>query len=261
MALTADAPPTHPGPVFARGRGPPGLPRWASRAAETLAALLEFGSVVLAGYVAIRSLVYGTWFFSPEGPHGILAATMISLFLTYVLVSRCLKLQGAGSIERIAISAAVTLSAIELYELFWNGGWLTTNSFLWIANSEPFLGELAQGSVILSAAGFLILFSLMFTGIRYMRLNRVFYADLGLSLIVFSVWIAVGFPQFYGNSCPNYQNCNPPYAVEAQVFNAATKFLVDFIPATLFLPVRLRALAHDFAEDLRHLRTGLSRRA
>lgn len=219
--------------------------------AAILAEVTEYGAVGVAAYIAIRSIVLGSWLFNNQGPHGILAATMVSLFLAYAVVSRCLKVKGAGSVERMAISAATTLSAIELYELFYNGGFLTLRSFLWLGNSLPFLSILVQQNTVLTILGFLVLFFLMFSGIRFMRLNRVFYADLVLSVVVFGAWIAVGYPQFFGNGCPNYVDCHPPYALQGYLFNTATKFLIDLLPATLYLPRSLRTLTDDVVQGWR----------
>lgn len=219
------------------------------RVPRILSNTVEYCAVGIGIYLALRSVWERTWLFDSSGPHGILSATMISLFFAYAAVSRCLRVLGAGPVERMAIAAATTLAAIELYELFYNGGFLTVTSFLWLGNSFPYLSVLVQGSTILTVAGFLVLFLLMFTGIRYMRLNRFFYTDLALSLLTFGLWIAVGYPQFFGNGCPNYTNCHPPYALEGYLFNSVSKFFVDLLPATLYVPRRLRSVIESIRED------------
>lgn len=193
------------------------------------ATVVESGAIIAAIYVVATSIRNQSFLFSTQGAHGLLSASLVALCVTYFTISHSLKGR-ATWVERIAISMASLMSSIFIYEALYSVGFLNISQYIgfW---GVPYWSDILKQSgingVITATAGYLMLFMFQFTGIRYMRMSKWFLIDLAASLTVFSIWIIIGYPQYF--------ETDGATQLAAFIINSASKFPVYLLPATLYI--------------------------
>ena len=133
------------------------------------------------------------------------------------------------------ISALAMTSGIWLYEIAYHYSW----------GLDGLLSDLSRASIALGGdvpfpiyfAGFLVALPLVVR--QYVTLNRPFFVIAVISAVLFAVWLAIGFPQFWCICSyePVWGVWWPRASVEplGYVMNSLTKLLA-VVPAFLFYP-------------------------
>jgi len=190
-----------------------------------------------AGIVLVigKSILATSFFYSGQ----VLSATLLSSMLSFLLVSRSLRARGI-SFERIFISLTAVVSGIWLYEIFYHYGYVSNFSAVF-ENLLTWNIDTGVGTYFpLSWA--MIIVVLPMSRFRLMTVNRWFLTCVALSLLLYGIWVSIGYPQwlypgsFFGS--PIFKISSDSTALYGLVFNSITKFTVALIPASLFISKR-----------------------
>jgi len=165
-----------------------------------------------------------------------LAASVAAPMLSVLIVSRSLKERGV-SIERFFVGLASAVSGIWLFEILYHYGFLTTIPYV-LDNIQTFNIDTGLGTYFpLSWA--LIMVSLPFVAYKRMSINRVFVLCSVSDLVLFGLWVSIGYPQWMypGSFLTNRLIEVSPSSSAAYglFFNTVTKAVVTLTPCSLFL--------------------------
>ncbi len=165
-------------------------------------------------------------------PNGLLPASVIAYSASFALTMLFLR-NRTKLFDRVIISALTMTSGIWLYEIAYHYSW----------GLGGLLSDLSRLSISLGGdvpfpiyfAGFLVAMPLVVR--QYFTLNRLFVMVVAISAILFVVWLAIGFPQFWCICSyePVWGVWWPRESVEplGYVMNSLTKLLA-VVPAFLF---------------------------
>lgn len=173
-----------------------------------------------------------------------LYASILFALLNFYLTSLFLRKQKVG-IERYFIAVASMVSGIWLFEVVYRIGYgYTLSQFLYGLTTLNFNTTGAQFPMLWA----LLMMALPLAGVKYMRINWLFFSTMAFGLAAFWVWVNSGYAQFLNpqwwpqltpliNLIPlAYAHTSNPAVVEtALVFNSITKIL-SLAPAFLFYP-------------------------
>ncbi len=237
------------------GRGPPFLAPVQASIARVFGfvrpKLADAADLFMVGVIVFAlavSIINRSWIFTGHA----LTASIVGFALCYLITSRALRPQRDLRMTRIFLSLAVMASGVWLYEIAYHYGWGVTWAGFWAEASTLSINTPMSGSVY-PLPWSILMVALVFTGIRYMRLNRWFFLTLALSLITFGLWIAVGYPGYFNpqvwpHGDPMLDLIPPGFAHSTRgtpagdviafyggLFNSLTKILVSILPATLYV--------------------------
>lgn len=144
--------------------------------------------VVVAVCIAKRSLFFNN---APR-TLPVLGASLEGYILAFFITSYGLKRQGLG-FERVFYALAATAASRWLYEIAYH--------YAFLVHMATLLRDIKSLSTNISETSFPLIWSLwvvlvIFTGHKYMSLNKWFYITLASSMMLFLFWIEIGYPQW-----------------------------------------------------------------
>lgn len=181
----------------------------------------------------------------------VLGATLVGYLLAFLITCYGLKKQGVGFFTRTFYGGIAIVSAYWFFEILYHYSYPGTHSLsrLWrdLAHMSTWTQN-GQFPIIWSTLGFFIFFA----GLRYMSVNRWFFLALFASVVSYTFWIMIGYPQFADPEwwpvykpvfwvIPHaYRNAPTEAAAHtislvAEVVNSIAKVLVCCILPALFL--------------------------
>ena len=200
---------------------------------KTATVLDSIDAVVAVGVVCVilKSLITASWFFTGS----VLASSVATPMLSVLIVSRVLKERGL-SIERFFVGLTTAVSGMWLYEILYHYGFLTTIPYV-LENIQTFNIDTGLGTYF-PLPWALIMVSLPLVAYKHMSINKLFVLCGFLTLVLFGLWISMGYPQWMYPSL-FFTNrlivVSPTSAVAYGLFfNTVTKVVVILIPCSLF---------------------------
>lgn len=206
--------------------------------------IIDLTDILIA--ICIIYLVIRIFFVGPLLTGRLLNSSLIAYLLSYLVVSRVLAIKGIGY-QRMFHSLATSVSGLWLFEIFYHFAY----------PNPPFIEDLmyidiSMGNGTIPLIWSIIMVSMVFTGWRYIKLNKWFWIISFLTLVSFYLWVATGYPQFFDpqwwpSSQPtieiipsDYRHATTPEAIQmisnvGVIFNSITKILTCLIPSSLFI--------------------------
>lgn len=144
----------------------------------------------ILGIVLVIAICAINWSFFFRGT--VLGASMVGYLLAFLMTCYGLKRQGLG-FGRVFFGVAGTAAARWVYEIIYHYSWPDA-----LARVPK---DFAYMSTNIVEGRFPLVWSLMmavviFTGYRYMSVNKCFWMILLVSAVFFTFWILVGYPQW-----------------------------------------------------------------
>jgi hypothetical protein len=202
--------------------------------ARTALDVIDVAFAIGALLAAFKSVATRSFLFTGN----VLSATIIASILSFLLVSQSLKKKGVST-ERIFIALTATVSGIWLYEAVYHYAY--PNTPFAILNNLSTIDIQSGVGTYFPLPWAIIMVSLVFVGVRHMRLNKWFYLCVISTVIAFAMWRSIGYPQWmYPGKCFStpivHVVTRESSVLYGFLFNSITKFTVIPIPASLFLP-------------------------
>lgn len=203
-----------------------------------------FEAAVCCGILLLIALSTITESFTIEGET--LYASIIAYALALLIAAFSLSRQGVG-IERLFFALASMTSGVWLYEIAYHYSYYYGASGL----GHLLFGDLRYLTINTDGSQFPLIWSLLmvalpFSAFRHMRLNKLFLLAAGSSLVLFWIWIQVGYPQFFAPQWwPTFapsiglipkaysHTSNQLIVLYGYIFNSLTKVLA-VVPSLLF---------------------------
>lgn len=159
-------------------------------------------------------------------------STFITFAFQYVTTSILLKARGLPDLEVMGVSLAMLVSSMWLYELIYHYSFPVYFNYF----SYPF--DFNDLYTPIFAGGLALLLVVAHQHLK-IRGNRLFYASAGLFVILWAIWLAIGFPQYFEQRTYITPLIQLEDAVDYSFpFNAATKASLSITYISLLAPTQ-----------------------